>query len=298
MWVEWAEQLEQEMDSPGCRFCPVFITLDAGEIGVAAQAIRFDRWNRLAAPLRTQRLFVGITYMLAQLMQDVLEPPATAAPRPRVRVFLSHSKHDPDQRGLKAAKALRQRIFDGAEGLDSFFDVHDIAAATRFDHEIRARVQSSAVVVFHSDTYSSRAWCQQEVLAAKQAQRPLVVAHCMGDSEERAFPYLGNVPVVRMNSPKRERIEIVLSRLLDEVLRSLLWRSRVSGLAASHPQLAFLMHAPELASLTFEAVSSRPEETTIVYPDPPLPAHELQLIEAVAPRIRLRTLQQWIAEAV
>lgn len=36
------------------------------------------------------------------------------------------------------------------------------------------------------------------MIEAKRAGAPMVVAHAVTEGEERSFPYLGNVPVVRL----------------------------------------------------------------------------------------------------
>lgn len=38
---------------------------------------------------------------------------------------------------------------------------------------------------------------------------------------------MGNVPIVRMDPQQAERINIIIARLLDEVLKDFLWRCRI-----------------------------------------------------------------------
>jgi hypothetical protein len=108
---------------------------------------------------------------------------------------------------------------------------------------------------------------------------------------------MGNVPVVRMNPEKADRIDYIVSRLLDEVLKDFLWRCRVElNAGAAGDDTVFLPRPPELISLA--AVRERvKEEATLVYPDPPIGAEEQRLFEVVAPNIRLRSMNEWIAES-
>lgn len=62
------------------------------------------------------------------------------------------------------------------------------------------------------------------MLEAKRWNVPLVVADCISEADKRGFPYLGNVPVVRMDPATADRIEQVIGRLLDQVLKDFLWR--------------------------------------------------------------------------
>src|SRR5207253_5934109 len=102
-----------------------------------------------------------------------------------------------------------------------------IPAGLRFNKVILQKVKVSAVIAIHTDSYSSREWCRREIIEAKRWSVPMVIADSINDVDERGFPYLGNVPVVRMEPTATDRIEYVVSRLLDEVLKDFLWRCRV-----------------------------------------------------------------------
>jgi hypothetical protein len=157
-------------------------------------------------------------------------------------------------------------------------------------------VRVSAVVALHTDSFSSREWCRREIIEAKRANVPLVVANCITDFEERGFPYLGNVPVVRLEPDATHRISYVVARLLDEVLKDFLWRCRVELASRAVRGVDFLPRSPELISLVELASSGDLAGRTVVYPDPPLGLEELGLIEALAPKTILRSYTQWLSE--
>lgn len=155
------------------------------------------------------------------------------------------------------------------------------------------------MVAIHTDSYSSREWCRREIIEAKRWNVPLVVANCITDVEERGFPYLGNVPVVRMEPDAEHRISYVIGRLLDEVLKDFLWRCRMKlpraqGAAAN---VVFLPRPPELISLTgLPTTGAQRLAVTLVYPDPPIGAEEAGLFDAVAPTVSLRSYTEWLGE--
>jgi hypothetical protein len=93
-----------------------------------------------------------------------------------------------------------------------------------------------------------------------------------------------------------DRIDQVVARLLDEVLKDFLWRCRIE-LAKGHSDNAmFLPRPPELISLA--GLEDRAEaDITLVYPDPPLGSEEQRLFEVIAPKVKLRSLTEWLAEA-
>jgi hypothetical protein len=210
----------------------------------------------------------------------------------KVEIFLSHSKHDDD--GERIAKIVRRRLFEG-DGLASFFDVHDIPSGQKFDKVILHKLRNSAVVAIHTDSYSAREWCRREVIEAKFFNVPLVVVNCISNLDERAFPYLGNVPVVRMDPSPANRVDEVISRLLDEVLKDFLWKCWVELVQTrARHDVVFVPRPPEL--ITLAAVPGwQAAGATIVYPEPPLGAEEIGLFWAVAPSVRLQSTSEWLA---
>lgn len=304
-WVSYIAHMSAETERIGlhCRiFTVVFRSEDLRRMPLAEQAVRWDKWMGTRDAL-TARLISELAYEFCRMLRLVLE----RAKRPgtpeselgqylaRVQIFLSHSKHD-DQ-GEKLALQIRDFVHQ-SHGLASFFDFHDIPAGLRAEAVLIHQVQVSAVIAIHSDSYSSREWCRREVIEAKRALVPLVVADCISDIDERGFPYLGNVPVVRLDD-SGARISAVISRLLDEVLKDFLWRTRLTiQLRIVDPAVIPIPRAPELivlAGLPSEADLPNP---IVVYPDPPLSAEEERLFEKIAPRVQLRSVTEWIAGAV
>lgn len=303
-YVAWSKDLLSQTDTIGLstRVFPVAISSEATRMGFAEQAVRWDRWETLDFDARLRRLTSDLTYQFCRMLRSYLEhlhqpneeEAALEQYLKKVQIFLSHSKHDSD--GERIAKQIRQHIFDG-DGLTTFFDVHDIPTGVRFNNALLQQVKVSAVVAIHTDSFSSREWCRREIIEAKRCSAPLVVADCISDTDERSFPYLGNVPVVRMDPVKADRIDHVIARLLDEVLKDFLWRCRVQLIrSAGAIDAAFLPRSPELVSLA--ALSGHPgEHVLVVYPDPPLGAEEQRLFEQIAPRYQLFSLTEFLAMA-
>jgi len=303
-YMAWLKETAARADAKGLgtRVFPVAMDAALTRSGMAEQAVRWDKWDGVDEAARVRRLISALTYQFARMLRSYLErlrhPADEDAELERylkkVQVFLSHSKRDGD--GERIAKVIRQALFDG-EGLSSFFDVHDIAPGLPFDKVILNQVRVSAVVAIHTDSFSSREWCRREIIEAKRASVPLVIANCLADRDERGFPYMGNVPVVRMDPAHVDRIDDVIGRLLDEVLKDFLWRCRVELVRAeAGARVRFLPRPPELISLAGLDRTAQ-DQTVLVYPDPPLGAEEQRLFEEIAPDVRLRSLTEWVAEA-
>ncbi|MBF0528213.1 MAG: toll/interleukin-1 receptor domain-containing protein [Deltaproteobacteria bacterium] len=247
-----------------------------------------------------QRLLSELTYELCRMLRHYLEhlrhpmeeEEALEKYLQKVQIFLSHTKHDDD--GKSIANFIRDRLH-GSHGLASFFDVNDIPAGLPFQKVILKQVRQSAMVAIHTDSYSSREWCRREIMEAKRYNIPLVIANCISDRDERGFPYLGNVPIVRMDPHASDRIDAIVGRLLDEVLKDFLWRCRLELFRVNDPAVLFLPRPPELISLVGLPPIKDVPEPTIIYPDPSLSAEEESLFTAVAPHVRMFSLTEWLA---
>lgn len=305
-WVAYARALGERAEATGLhvRTFPVAIHQAVlAPLNMTEQALRWDNWDG-DVQTRTKRLLSELTYEYCRMLRHFLErlqrpdeeEAALEAYLRKVQIFLSHSKHD--DAGEHVARLIRDRLQDG-HGLASFFDVHDIPAGLRFHKVLLLQVRVSAMVAIHTDTYSSREWCRREVIEAKRHNVPLVVANCISDLDERGFPYMGNVPVVRLDPEGPDRINVVIARLLDEVLKDFLWRCRIALWAETADRaVIFIPRPPELITLAALPPEADVPAPIIVYPDPPLSTEEERLFAEVAPRVQLRSLTEWLSGAV
>lgn len=317
-WVDYIHNLAERTKDKGLgsQLFPVMLEEKELDIKIAQQALRWYSWEG-TDPERGQRLVRELVYEFSRILRHYLShlrhPEADAKGLgnylEKVQIFLSHSKHDSD--GECVAKNIRDWLHQNSR-LSSFFDIIDIPAGVRFQDVLYHQVKRSVVVAVHTDSYSSREWCRREIIEAKIQNVPMIVINCMTDIDERGFPYMGNVPIVRMKPNETDRIEVVIGRLLDEVFKDFLWQCCVELAGRSNSGALFMPRPPELISLANPAFTSfaNPElisapalptdtdvaDPTIVYPDPPLGAEEEQLFEKIAPRVRLLNLSQWLTE--
>lgn len=300
-WIDYVADLSGVAEGRGLRMRVLPVAFDRSALALAKeQAIRFDRFEggerdrslRLVSEI-TLELCRMLRYFLGHLEHGEASEEALNQYLQKVSVFLSHSKHAGN--GEAIAKALRGHMHDG-RGLASFFDVNDIPAGLPFDRVLLNRVRQSAVVAIHTDSFSSREWCRREIIEAKRHSVPLIIANCIGDRDERGFPYLGNVPIVRMDPVRIDRLDAVVGRILDEVLKDFLWKCRVKVADADEAGVTFVPRPPELISLAGLAGLGAGAAQMIVYPDPPLSREEQRLFEIVAPHVELRSFTEWLAE--
>lgn len=305
-WVRYLAGIRKARAGLGLSACfiPVSIHELAFSLRFPEQCPRWHQWEPTDFASRLRRLTSDLTYQFACMLRHHLaslsHPAETEEALNRrlqpVKVFVSHSKHD--AHGEVIAKLLVKKLHDDAM-LSSFFDARNIPSGAEFPSVMLHEVRHSAVVAIHTDSYSSREWCRREIIEAKRHHVPLVVASCLADVDERVFPYLGNVPTIRMEpADPMARMGLVIDRLLDEVLKDFLWRCRTrlstTGKAGAP---SFLPRLPELITLAGLEASSgrRRKHQTLVHPDPPLGAEEAALFEAVAPHLHLTSLTNWLA---
>ena len=303
-WKAWLHDLSVETVKIGlgAHIFPVSIEHEGLSTGLEEQAVRWDLWSlEHGSDLASMqaRLISSLTYEFCRMLRHYLEhlkqPNKTEDELQqylrKVQIFLSHSKHDLD--GERIAYLIRDRLHSG-NGLSSFFDVHDIPPGLRFNEVILKQVAQSAVIAIHTDSYSSREWCRREIIEAKRHSVPLVVANCISELDERGFPYMGNVPIVRMDPKQTDRIDMIIARLLDEVLKDFLWNCRVKLINCNESDVQFVPRTPELISLAGFSFSQN-GQPLIIYPDPPLSAEEERLFEKIKPEFKFRSFTEWLA---
>ena len=303
---EWADHVRSIAQTAHRRgipagFFPVTMDHRGLELGVAQQALRWDRWDAPDAdPAR--RLTSDLTHEFCRMLRhrlDRIESTAGGeAPLERylekIRVFLSHSKHDDS--GESVARSIRDWIHAHSP-LESFFDVHDLPPGLPFGEVLLHQIGASgAIVAVHTDSYSSREWCRREVIEAKRRLVPMIVVDCLRDVDPRGMAYLGNVPVVRMEPGRTDRIAMIASCLLDEIFRTWLWLCRVGPYLPDSPGVLFTARPPELIALAAVPSGSKDSAPTIVYPEPLLSADEERLFRRVSSGVRMRTLTDWLEE--
>ena len=297
-WMTRLNGLTEQAEAAGLANRVFPVALDGSALpNLAVQALRWDRWPGGSG--RTGRLIRELTHEFTRMVQHRLasrqgrQDDELRRYREKIQVFLSHSKHD--QEGEAVAKAIRGWMNDHS-ALASFLDVDDMVAGVRFDSAIEDAIRHGVLVAVYTDSYSSREWCRREALLAKRHGVPMLVVDCLRGQDDRAFPYLWNAPVIRMDADQPERVEAVASVLLDEVFRDCLWRQRIEQHRQSATHTVFTARPPELPTAAFAEGIAR-GEWAIVYPEPPLGEEEKRLFADLLPNVRVSTLNEWLAGA-
>ena len=300
-WRDYVLELARVAQSRGYqdRFFPVMMETGKVQLRFEEQMLRLDHEGETDT-LREQRLVRSLTHEFCRMLRHRLQSadgsdgsePSLDDYRKPVQAFISHSKHDED--GEPLAKRIRDWLHEHS-AMSSFFDVYDLPPGVSFEDVLRDSIGVGAVMVVHTDSYSSREWCRREVVLAKRSHVPMVVLDCLRDFVPRSIPYMGNVPVIRMD-PKQNRIADAIGHLLNEVFRTFVWLCRVQPFKAAHPDVLFTARPPELIALATPPALAKGAISLIVHPEPPLDSDATELFAMVAPDTRIRTLAKWLEE--
>lgn len=205
--------------------------------------------------------------------------------RKNVRLFVSHAKADLSASD-NAAKLIHDYIVTDTTG-QSFFDVVSLQAGESLARQLDGAVGDGVFLAIRGDAYSSRTWCQWELLTAKRHELPSLTVEVLQKGERRSSPYGGNGPsVVWDGNPAA-----IAARAMIEWLRTAYFRKEAQRFiaAAELPSdTVVLARAPELLDLAQGALMSI-RATLVMHPDPELPVFERQVLKSAHPRLRFVT---------
>lgn len=202
-----------------------------------------------------------------------------------LKLFLSHAKQD--EQGVNLATEIKR--FIDKTNIQRFFDATDISPGFTFDDEIKNHLKESTIIAIGSDKYSSRYWCQREILTAKELDRPIVFVDSLEHYEDRVFPASVNIPNIHISHDKsvrdKEILRILISVFLEtirfyhakkllEYYKSQGWINEKSEIFARPPeifQVTKLLHKREREKKEFEVLH-------ICYPEPAVYPEEISWV--------------------
>ncbi len=223
------------------------------------------------------------------------EPDAKAA-----TLFFSHAKHD----GVPLTTAARDWL-KRLKGFNTYYDTENLDLSGDITAQLSAAVASAVVIVFRSDSFDQRFWCQTEVLWAEQHARPVVAVDARWRIEHApSVISFDSMPGVKIPDGSVVRI---FSAALIEALRVELFKARVKihGDALQTPRVIAIPRSPSILSLhgacsalrDQRAASPNADRQFVVYPNPSLPklisAAASELAEGLCPGCKVVSLDEF-----
>ena len=282
----WVEYLQALAKTEGCDFVPVALDNTAFNFSGGIEQVNFVRTYEFPNETFKERTCLAIFHEIYRYGLNELRKELDRGKDSALKLFLSHAKDG--AQGVAAAAALKGLIENSP--MRDFFDATDIAAGYEFEAEILAHIADSTLVAIHSDSYSSRYWCQREILAAKDSDRPIIAVDLIAKFEDRRFPLGANLPAIRIpleaeHQIKEAHLLAILQAALLESIRFFYSRQSLSEYRAAgwFPADAFLSaRPPEACVLARLAAKIEKEEDgclDFVYPDPPIYQEEARHFE-------------------
>ena len=208
----------------------------------------------------------------------------------KIQLFLSHAKKN--QIGVKIAKALKIFI-ENDTTMSCFFDVNDILPGDKFDSAIIENIKKSTVIAIHTDIYSSRYYCQREILCAKQENRPIIAVAALEKFEDRHFPFASNIPSVHIQhiatSPcDRDLFEIIKIASIETIRHNyvqqlltvyelLEWINKPDLKLTRPPEISDIKKIFDTQKESIQ--NTKDEVKRFVYPDPPVYEEETAFLK-------------------
>jgi len=214
----------------------------------------------------------------------------------QVTVFVSHTKRlsSVEEEQVSDLVALVREVIANTR-LKDFFDAQDIQPNADWRPAIDAAAATGALLAVRTDRYSSREWCQREVLTAKRAGMPVVILDALTDGEERGSFVMDHVPRtpgrIEGKTWRRDDVVKALGHLVDECLKRVLWRKQQQIAAEVDLPVDidwWAPHAPEPTTLVDwldhhpDLPAQRKEPIVILHPDPPLGPDEVDVLVQIA----------------
>jgi hypothetical protein len=295
---EYTKQIVSLTDE-NTRIYPIALCEQATGLGCGLNSIQFIRYKDGFINISAE-YDRGLKKIKSELLHDCarllmnfqplwMDKKGSKIPSP-VKLFLSHAKKD----GEETTKKFKLFV-ESETKLDVFFDTVDIADGYEFEKQIEANIENAALVVFHTDEYSSREWCRIEVLVAKRNKCSIVVVHDIKDGEKRAFPYMGNTPTITLKQKENSSFIEILTLTLYQVLNNLYQRELLKSFEEKFKDeksdFVIITSPPELFNYIdlYKMKLTEKKKLIVLYPEPPLGAEELRILNDIDKDIKFIT---------
>ncbi|NME81855.1 TIR domain-containing protein [Clostridium sp. SM-530-WT-3G] len=278
---EWKKYIHNLSKINNSIVIPIALDKYAFKIGAPTNLKNFIRFYEFTSnPI--EKIFISITheiyrYALNESFQEIAKGKENS-----LKLFLSHTKDG--NRGVELAKKLKEFIDDSQ--MRNFFDATDIGTGYRFDEEISDNIKESSIIIIHSDTYSSRYWCQKEILTAKSEERPIIAVNVVENFEDRNFPFASNIPELRVKyngGIVEEDLLRILSSAIVETIRFFYSKKLLNNYCDnSEDEIRIICRPPEVSDiekvLSFDNGKINIVHKSILYPEPPVYLEEVTFL--------------------
>lgn len=280
----WRDYVENLPETDEVHIIPIAMDTTAFKIRGVLKNKNQIRAYDFESSFVKENLFIFVAHEIYRWTLNETEEEIELGKDKAIKLFISHAKDGGN--GIKLAKELK-RIIDNSS-MNNFFDATDIAQGYDFETEIINHIKDCTLISIHSDSYSSRYWCQRELISAKELNRPIIVVDTLQDFEDRRFPFAANVPGVHIHMEneinKLDLLNILSVALLETVrffyskrvlinYQKMGWIDKKAIICSRPPDISDLNNIFDLQD---DYIGKK--HTNVIYPEPPLYAEELMFL--------------------
>ncbi len=193
-------------------------------------------------------------------------------------LFICHTKST----GLNALKAF-QHYLASQSNATFFVDKNSIELGEYFDRAIYKKIPKSVLIVLLTDEFSTRDWCIKELVKAKKERRPILIVDALTQGDNRLFPYIGNLPVIKADINTKGELkngDMIYEALVNESL----WVHYNIHKNEYNDNVQVLPRKIEL----IDVLSFDESCTKAVYPEPPMGKVERDILTAINKKLKRR----------
>lgn len=244
------------------RFVPIQMDSDAWPLDNRLRGVSFAKaFKHSTGKEQNDWIMRRIVIELCRFLEGVAAKGDTSSAP--TRLFLSHAKADLENEPFVARQFINYLTKD--QPVKAWVDSAEIETGSKFSEAIQEGVKQTSLLAILTDNYSSREWCREEIMLAKEHQRPIAVVDALMSHEVRSFPFLSNVPCLRWNGHPEKGVDLLLKETLRQLhVEKVFSRSKQKG------DIIFL-RPPEPATILNVS-----KDAHVLYPDPPLGIGELK----------------------
>lgn len=147
---------------------------------------------------------------------------------------------------------------------------------------LREHARAAVVLVVRTDAYSDDPWCSEDLVLAKTARVPIVTVLSTSHGEPRAAVYGGNHRTVHWQPGRQWEV-------IGRCVQAWLHHRHFESFGRAALALAGLPSDSVLLSRRPELLDLGATRGLVVYPDPPMPEAERDVLRANRPDVRLAT---------
>ena len=266
-WKEFINWTEEEMKKNPLQSLSICIPLDPGlKIGnnFALEFKKMDDSKKSIVSLcivQSCRILEGRFNQKSELDSGISP----------LKIFISHTKRD--KQGEYISEEIERSLRDSR--FDTFFDKRDIQLGDNLTKKLRDNVEDAVLLVIRTESLMTSPWCRQEIVAARENDRPIILVDAMTNFDERSSSLFNFLPVIRINPQNIDEDEI--SRVEDfinlEVLRFFYSKRKLEFLKSNQfvdNNALLLVRPPEVSDM----VQAKKKGSYLLYPDPVISSEE------------------------